>query len=114
MDNGTESKIGQLQLLEQNLQNIIQQKQIIQSQKLEVENALSEIDKTKGDVYKIVGPVMVKGDKELIKIDLSSKKEMFDLRMKSVDKQEKTIKDKMTGLQEEVVSIMQKQKGGKQ
>lgn len=113
MENGTEHKITQLQSLEQNLQNILQQKQLVQTQKIEVDNAISEIEKTKGDVYKVVGPLMIKGEKEKIKIGLSSKKEMLDLRIKTVEKQENNIKEKMTALQQEVVEEMKKQKGAK-
>ncbi len=113
MEKETENKISQLQSLEQNLQNILQQKQLVQTQKIEVENAIGEIEKTKGDVYKVVGPLMIKGEKEKIKSDLNSKKEILDLRIKSVEKQETNFKEKMTKLQQEVVEEMKKEKGGK-
>ena len=42
-----ENKIAQLQMIEQNIQNVLMQKQTFQSQLIEVENALEEIEKSK-------------------------------------------------------------------
>ena len=107
----TEEKIGQLQLMEQNMQNIIMQKQAFQTQLFEVDNALNEIEKTKDETYKIVGPIMVATSKKELKDDLQSKKEILELRIKNLEKQEKKIKEEATQLQTEVMKKL-KQKGG--
>jgi len=97
----TEQKIAQLQLYEQSLQNILMQKQQFQSQSLEIESALKELETTK-EAYKIVGNIMVASKKEDLKKDLQSKKETMALRIKTLEKQEKQIRDKAKKLQEEV------------
>ncbi len=107
----TEEKIGQLQLMEQNLQNILMQKQAFQTQLFEIDNALKELEKTKDETYKIVGPIMVAANKKDIKDDLQSKKEILELRIKNLEKQERKIKDEATQLQSEVMKKL-KQKGG--
>ncbi len=107
----TEEKIGQLQLMEQNLQNILIQKQAFQTQLFEVENALKELEKTKEETYKIVGPIMVATNKKELKDDLQSKKEVIELRIKNLEKQEKKIKEEATQIQGEVMKKL-KQKGG--
>ena len=95
MNKETEKKIQQLQLLEQNLQNIIMQKQSFQMQLMENENALSELDKTKKDVYKIVGTIMINANKEDLKKELKEQKEILDVRIRSLEKQEKIFRKKL-------------------
>ena len=54
-----EQKIAQLQLLEQNMQNFLAQKQNFQAHELEINNAIDELGKSKGNAYKIVGSIMI-------------------------------------------------------
>lgn len=105
----TEQKIGKLQLLEQNLQNFILQKQNFQAQLLELNNALEELEKSKDKPYKIVGSIMVASTKEDLKSSLQSKKEIIELRIKNLEKQEKSIKEQTTELQTEIMQQLKKQ-----
>lgn len=105
----TQQKIAQLQLLEQNLQNTLIQKQTFQSQILEMENALEELKKTKETTaYKVVGTIMIASKKDDLKKELDSKKEVLQLRIKNLEKQQEQIKEKATNLQQEVMKEMQK------
>jgi prefoldin beta subunit len=106
----TEQKIGQLQLLEQNMQNFLMQKQNFQAQLMEVENALKELESAKKETYKIVGNIMVASDKAGLKKDLSSKKEILDLRLKNLKKQEDSLKEKAEKIQAEVIEKLNKEK----
>ncbi|MBW3000023.1 prefoldin subunit beta [Candidatus Woesearchaeota archaeon] len=103
----TEDKLGQLQLLEQNLQGFLMQKQNFQAQLLEVDSALSELETT-DTAFKIVGNIMVASKKEELKKDLEKKKEMLELRIKSIEKQEETLREKAKKTQEEVLQEMKK------
>lgn len=107
MNKETEEKIQQLQLVEQNLQNIMMQKQSFQMQLMENENALNELEKTKKEAYKIVGTIMISADKEDLKKELNEQKEVFDLRIKNLEKQEKNFKEKAEYIQKEVMKEMQ-------
>jgi len=98
----TQEKIDKLQLIEQNLQNILIQKQTFQAQLLEIENALKELTNKK-DAYKIIGAIMVASKKEDLEKDLNQKKEILELRLKNIGKQEEKIKEGATKLQSEVV-----------
>lgn len=104
----SEKKINELQLLEQNLQNFLLQRQNFQIQISEIENALTELDNSDGNVYKITGGLMIKSDKERLKIDLTSKKEIIELRIKNIEKQELKIKGKINELQGEVMKGINK------
>ena len=98
----TEHKINQLQLFEQGMQTILAQKQQFQMQLVEIESALNELNKS-DTAYKIVGNIMVASDKEDLKADLKSKKDIVDLRLKTLEKQENQIKEKAEKLQAEVL-----------
>ncbi len=102
MQKEIEQKIGQLQLFEQSVQNLLMQKQQFQMQLAEIDSALKELDNTK-EAYKIVGNIMVLKRKEELEKDLKEKKEVAQLRIKSMDKQESQIKEKASKLQEEVL-----------
>jgi len=103
MDKETEQSIAQLQMLEQNMQATIMQKQSFQAQLLEMENALKELEGSKKEVFKIVGSLMIESSKEDLKKDLSNKKELFELRVSNLEKQEKKIKEKAEQLQAAVM-----------
>ena len=102
MDKETEQGIQHLQLLEQNLQNFLLQRQQFQAQLIEVDSALEEL-KDKKEAYKIIGNIMVKSSKTDLEKDLKKKKEILDLRIKNLEKQEEKIQEKSKTIQEEVL-----------
>ena len=101
MENNT--KIQEMQILEQSLQNILMQKQAFQLELNETENALSEISEAKDDIFKIVGQIMIKADKEKTKKELEKKKELISLRLKSIEKQETELTKQLEDLRKEVM-----------
>jgi prefoldin beta subunit len=103
MNKETEKKIQQLQLLEQNLNSIMMQKQTFQMQLAENENAIDELERTKKDAYKIIGTIMVSSDKNELKEELKEQKDILDLRIKNLEKQEKNFKEKAEDIQKEVM-----------
>ena len=100
-----QEKIQKLSMMEQSLQQFLAQKQQFQAQLLELTSALEELEKT-SKAYKIVGNVMVDTDKDTLVKDLTQKKEMIELRIKSVEKQEDKMRDKTSELQSEVMKEM--------
>lgn len=99
------TKISQLQLLQQNLQQVMIQKQQFQSQMMELDSVLIEL-KTTDKAYKIVGKLMIASSKEELLKDLQEKKEVTDVRVKNFEKQEKKLKENLEKLQQEVVEEM--------
>ncbi len=104
----TEQKIGQLQMFEQSLQNFLGQKQQFQVQLVEIESALTELQNT-DKAYKIVGNIMVESDKNELKADLQSKKEMLELRIRTMEKQESQVREKASKLQSEILKKIKKE-----
>jgi prefoldin beta subunit len=101
----TEEKIQQLQIYEQSSQNIILQKQQFQSQLTEIDSALKGLEKA-SESYKIIGNIMVKSDSLELKKELEDKKVAVELRIKTMEKQENSIKEKIEKLQREVMENM--------
>ena len=94
--------IQRLQMIEQNVQGLNVQKQQFQAQMFEVESALKELE-TSTVTYKIIAGVMIGVDKEKLKKELSDKKDVFDLRIQTLEKQEAQLKEKAKSLQQEVM-----------
>ncbi len=98
-------KIEQLQNLEQNINSIIAQKQQFQSQQLEIENALLQVEET-DKVFRIIGSVMVASTKDKTRQELTEKKEIVELRLKTLEKQEDKHRKQAGELQTEVMKEM--------
>lgn len=95
-------RIQELQILEQNLQGFVMQKQVFQIELNEILNALEEIEKTKDEVYKILGGVMIKSDKGNVIKEFEEKKRVLELRINSLEKQEKLIESKAREIKQEI------------
>lgn len=82
------------ELLEQNLQGFLLQRQAFQAQMIEVESALEEVEKTP-QAYKIVGSIMVAVNPAELKGELNQKKEMLKIRIANLEKQEAKIRERV-------------------
>ena len=109
IDDKLKKPIYELQILDQKLQNIVMQKHNIQAQTLEIENALIELKDSK-ESYKVVGGIIISKDKEELEKELKSKKEILDLKLNSLDKQEEKLKNDMEELQKEVMKLKNESK----
>jgi len=108
MDKETEQGIRELQMMEQNMQNLLMQKQAFQLELSEVENALIELGKTNEDSYKISGNIMIKYSKETLLGDLKQKKELLTIRIKSMDAQEKKFESESENLRKKILPKIKK------
>lgn len=107
MDQETQAKIQELQGMEQNLHNLVMQKQAFQMELTETENALTEISKSDDDIFKLVGNIMIKTDKKKTEEDLTKKKDLLALRLKSIDSEEKDLTKNAEALKADVMAKIQ-------
>lgn len=98
------NKIQELQMLEQQLQSSLMQRQSLQVEYNECSNALKEISETKGDVFKVLGGIMIKTDKQSAQKELEIKQKELNMKLSAFDKQEKVLEEKISKLQKEVSS----------
>ena len=110
MNKEENQKIQEMQVLEQNLQNLLLQKQNFQLELTETKNALEELGKSKEDVFKIVGQLMLKADKAKMKEELENKQKILDLRLKTIEKQEKQFIEHIEKLRGEIIGEQKKGK----
>ena len=106
MEKNQNEKLQELQILEQNLQAILMQKQAFEMELADINNALEELKKQKDDIYKIVGSLMLKAKKDEVEAELKRKKELIELRLKNLDKQEQNFKERSFKIREELMSAM--------
>ncbi len=96
-----QKKIQELQMLDQQTQIFLAQKQASQVELNETANALQEIKKS-NEAYKIIGNIMIKASPNDLKKDLEEKKKIIDLRISSMEKQEKIMEEKSSELRKEI------------
>ena len=94
---------GQAQIYQQKMQNVLMQKESFSLQLKEIESALKELEKEKSaDVYKIAGPVLIKKSITEMKKELKDKEGFISLRLKTLEKEEKEINEKMGELRDKL------------
>lgn len=99
--------VARFQITQQQLQNILLQKETLNINKMELERAAEELEKTSDKTaYKITGNIMVSKPVEELKKDLESTKEAIEIRIKSLEKTEKRFSDQLKDLQEKLKKII--------
>ena len=102
-DKDLQNLIMQAQSYQQQLQMVTSQKEALSMQTLEIGKALEELSKPgKEDVYRIAGPILIKVGKADAVKDLKSKRDISAIRIKSVNKSETGLKEKLEELKEKL------------
>ena len=108
LDEETQQKIQQLQMMEQSFQQLLMQKNAFSMESNETDLIIKEVEKTEGEVSQIIGnQVVIKSTKEGILKDMKKKKELIDTRMKTIDEQEKQFSEKIESIRNEVMKKIQ-------
>ena len=95
--------IQEVQFLEQNLQNLFFQKQAFQMELTETQSALREIENSQTDAYQLVGQLMIRVPKSKIIEELSEKEKFLNLRIKNLEKQEKSFSENLEQLRKKIL-----------
>jgi len=104
MDEETARKLQEMTIIEQSIQNLSLQKQSLQFEVNEAISALEELGKSQEkEAFKIVGQIMVKSKKDDLEKEMNEKKDMAELRIKSIGKQEQSLREKLLSVREEVM-----------
>ena len=98
----------ELQTIQAQLQNIAIQKETFTIQNIEIDKALEELEKTDDneDVFKAVGPILIKTKKADMVKELNEKKETAEVRLKSLDKQEAELQEKIQEGQQKLQELL--------
>jgi len=99
-----------LQACQQQMQTVLIQKESLNIQNMEIDKALDELKKVKNeDVFKAVGPILIKSEKSKLEKELEERKETIGLRLKSMQKQENRLKERMDKGQEMLEKVLKSQ-----
>jgi prefoldin beta subunit len=104
-----QNQFNMLQQLQQQLQTILQQKAQYELAVREARRAQEEIKDSADDavMYMSVGTVMMQKKKEVIDTKLTEKVETLELRIKSLEKQEKMLQGKFEQLQAQIKAALE-------
>ncbi len=95
---------AQLQQLKVQIEAVGRQKMHVEALLKDAGNALEELEKLddKSVIYRAVGELMIKAERGVVKGDLSEKKETYDLRSKTLERQEERVQKKYQQLQQQL------------
>jgi len=99
-----QQRLLRLQQLQQTLQGVLTQKQQLELELTEVEQALSELEKLADTavIYKSVGSLLVKSEKAKVTTELNERKELLNMRINVLGKQEERLRTQGKDLQEKL------------
>ncbi len=100
-----QNQIAQFQQLQQQLQAILGQKYQMEAQLKEMERTIEELNKTTEDfpIYKSVGSLLIKAkDKTSVLKEIEDDKESTGVRIKTLERQEKYMRDRYQSLQDQL------------
>jgi len=103
-----ENKLIRLQELQEQLRLLSLRRQQLEFQLREVEHALDQVKDLSADVelYKSTGYVMFRTSKEQIVDELTDKKETLELRLKTIEKQEKLVRKEFEELRRDLSKML--------
>jgi prefoldin beta subunit len=106
MPASVQQQIAQFQMMQQQAQAISSQKVQMEIQLKEIDHSIEELKKLKKDaeVYESIGAILIKKGKTKITSELKERKETFELRVKTLAKQEQDIQTKLMEMQNEIQS----------
>ncbi|MFQ5986089.1 MAG: prefoldin subunit beta [Thermoplasmata archaeon] len=104
-----QNQINQFRQLQQQLQVTTAQRVQMETRLREVEVTLEELEKAEDDapIYKSIGSLLVRaqGKEEVLK-DLQDQKETLSIRVKTLEKQEKTLAERYERMQQQITQAL--------
>ena len=101
-----QQRLLRLQQLQQTLQAVLTQKQQLELESTEVEQALSELEKLTDSaiIYKSIGSLFVKSERLKVTSELNERKELLNMRISVLGKQEERLRSQIKDLQTKLQS----------
>ncbi|MCS7119071.1 MAG: prefoldin subunit beta [Archaeoglobaceae archaeon] len=105
--------IAQLQQVQQQLQLVMTQRAQLEALLEETKQALDELQKADENtsIYKTVGGILVRESKDKVIKELTEKSESFDIRIKTLGRQEERLRERFAELQKKIQTLLGQQAG---
>ena len=99
-----QERLLRLQQLQETLQNVVAQKQQLELELLEIDQATNHLEKSDDDVaiYKSIGSLLIETEKTKITEDLKERKELSNMRVSVLSKQEERLRTQLKEIQEKL------------
>jgi prefoldin beta subunit len=100
-----QNQIAQFQQIQQQLQAVLNQKFQMDAQVREMRRTTDELNKAPQDVviYRSIGSLLIKAEsKEAVLKEIEEDKETMEVRVKTLERQEKSLKDRYQVLQDQL------------
>jgi prefoldin beta subunit len=105
-----QNQIAQFQQLTQQIQMVTSQKIQLEAQVRELDKTIQELEKTPSEsvVYKNVGSLLIQvKDKPSLLTELKDQKETTDVRVKTLERQDKHLRERHSSLQGQITQALQ-------
>lgn len=111
---GLQEQLAEFQSSQQQLQMLVSQRMQTDMLLKETERTLDALGKLPESekVYKAVGRILILSDKSKVASDLSESKETLGIRVKSLERQEAKLKEKLSGMQKVLETELKPHEGG--
>ncbi|MCW3136693.1 MAG: prefoldin subunit beta [Canidatus Methanoxibalbensis ujae] len=98
------NQLAQLQQLRMQLETVSRQKLQVEAVLRDTESALEELEHIDDNavIYRGVGEILVRTSRDKVKEELKEKKETFDLRLKTLERQEERMQKRFQQIQQQI------------
>jgi prefoldin beta subunit len=105
-----QKKLGEFQDLQRQLQMVSGQKQQLIMQVEEIKMAEGALGKSDKGIYRFVGPILIETSKTDAGADLKDKRELFEMRVSVLEKQEVKMRPKYDELRNDLEKALREGK----
>ena len=104
-----QEQLVRLQQIQQTYQVVTSQRQQLEHEHLEVDKALRELEKMSDEtiVYKSIGAILIESKRRKLIEELTERKELLDMRVKVVTRQQNRLEEQLRELQGRVQQRLQ-------
>jgi prefoldin beta subunit len=104
-----QEQLVRLQQLQQTYQVVMSQRQQLEREQIEVDKALGELEKMSDEaiVYKSLGAILAKSSRKKLIEELTERKELLDMRIKVITRQQGRTEEQLKDLQQRVQQRLQ-------
>ncbi len=100
MSNDMNASLAELQELQSKIQATMIEKQQLMMQQSDIDRALQSLKEVQGKTYEMIGTILIEKGKADIEKGLLERKQLIDLRLESLDKNERMFRSRMKALAE--------------
>ena len=104
-----QEQLVRLQQLQQTYQVVMSQRQQLEHEQIDVDKALGELEKMSDEaiVYKSLGAILAKSSRKKLIEELTERKELLDMRIKVITRQQGRTEEQLKDLQQRVQQRLQ-------